>query len=282
MGYKIGGIELLSQTTDNQRKSNYWTIIYIKEGYGMYMIGSRLLSLNNGEVLILPPTTKYSFDSTTLGDEYNENLVVYAVRFDEGWLDDLTHVFPDIARTALNIKEFKNPLLVTGMKWLRVSQLLDSLARTPEIDRPQKMLDLLGNISGKEDTSPIIIINQHEEFGLAEKIENINNYISCNLCKKISLEEVATYINMNKIYFCTFFKSHFKEGFADYINRKRIEKARGLLSSTDKDIPTIASECGFKTLQYFTRVFTKYTGITPGKYLKTAKKEKRLASKSLN
>ena len=105
MGYKIGGIELLSQTTDNQRKSNYWTIIYIKEGYGMYMIGSRLLSLNNGEVLILPPTTKYSFDSTTLGDEYNENLVVHAVRFNEGWLDDLTHVFPDIARTALNIKE---------------------------------------------------------------------------------------------------------------------------------------------------------------------------------
>ena len=165
------------------------------------------------------------------------------------------------------------------MKWLRVSQLLDSLARTPEMDRPQKILDLLGNISGKEDTSPIIIINQHEEFGLAEKIENINNYISCNLCKKISLEEVATYINMNKIYFCTFFKTHFKEGFADYINRKRIEKARGLLSSTDKDIPSIASECGFKTLQYFTRVFTKYTGITPGKYLKTAKKRKEAGLK---
>ena len=84
---------------------------------------------------------------------------------------------------------------------------------------------------------------------------------------------------MNKIYFCTFFKTHFKEGFADYINRKRIEKARGLLSSTDKDIPSIASECGFKTLQYFTRVFTKYTGITPGKYLKTAKKRKEAGLK---
>ena len=39
-----------------------------------------------------------------------------------------------------------------------------------------------------------------------------------------------------------------------------------MLKSTNKDIPSIVSECGFKTVPYFTRVFTKVKGITPGKY----------------
>ena len=63
-----------------------------------------------------------------------------------------------------------------------------------------------------------------------------------------------------------FFKNHFNEGFADYINKLRIEKACQMLAATNKDIETIVAECGFKTVPYFTRVFSKVMGITPGKY----------------
>ncbi|MBE6250525.1 MAG: AraC family transcriptional regulator [Bacteroidales bacterium] len=266
MGYIVGGMGLLLQTAENQSKTRFWTVIYIKEGRGMYMIESRLLSLNTGDLLILPPTARYRFDSASLGDEYNENIIARIARFDEGWLDDLTQTFPDLSRVILNIKELKDPMYVKGPKWMKISLLLDSLLINTGHDRPQKILDLLEKISDPWDIHPIMTVDRSEEMSTAQKIEKINNYISCNLCRKISLEEVADYINMNRIYFCMFFKNHFKEGFSDHVNRKRIEKARGLLLSTDKSMPSIASECGFKTLQYFTRVFTRMTGTTPGKY----------------
>ena len=104
MGYIVGGMGLLLQTAENQNKTRFWTVIYIKEGRGMYMIESRLLSLNTGDLLILPPTARYRFDSASLGDEYNENVIARIARFDEGWLDDLTQTFPDLSRVILNLK----------------------------------------------------------------------------------------------------------------------------------------------------------------------------------
>ena len=73
---------------------------------------------------------------------------------------------------------------------------------------------------------------------------------------------------MSRIYFSVFFKSQYGEGFADYVNRKRVQRSQELLLLTDKPLPSIASECGFKTVQYYNRIFKKITGTTPATYRK--------------
>ena len=69
---------------------------------------------------------------------------------------------------------------------------------------------------------------------------------------------------MSRTYFSVFFKTHYGEGFSDHLTRIRVEKASALLAHTDTPIPAIASQCGFKTVQYFTRAFKKIKGVTPG------------------
>ena len=265
-GYRFGGIELLMENSENQRKNKNWSLIYIREGMGMYMLGSALRCLNQGDMMILPPMLDRRFDSASLGDEYNENIDALVLTFDDDWLDDLINVFPGMSTTILRIREIRNPLAVSGPKWMKMASLLNDLATADPESRPLMVLSIMNQISTDADVSPIININPEEEFSIPQKIEMINRYLNCNLRNKITLEEVSSYVKMSRTYFCMFFKSHFKEGFADYVNRRRIEKACQMLKGTNKDMDTIVSECGFKTIPYFTRVFTKVMGTTPGKY----------------
>ena len=46
----------------------------------------------------------------------------------------------------------------------------------------------------------------------------------------------------------------------------RISKARQLLSDGTSRISDVAEKCGFRDIYYFSRVFKKYTGTTPGVY----------------
>jgi len=262
--YISGGMDLLTQKSDYQKKNNCWTLVYIKEGIGMYLLGTSLRTLNKGDMMILPPHVYYSFESDDLGDEYNENIKAHVMRFDEGWLDDLIKVFPMMSATILRIKEIRNPLAVTGPKWMRIASLFENSA-----GQPQTVLTLLDQISTGKDVIQIMDLDHHEDCDAVEaRKAMIDRYLSCNLCSKVTLEDVASYVGMNRIYFCMFFKTHYKENFTEYLNRRRVELSCRLLSCSTKDIPAIASECGFKTVPYFTRVFSKFIGITPAKYRK--------------
>lgn len=263
--FSSGGMDLLMQKSDNHKKNKYWTLVYIKEGIGMYLLESSLRALNKGDMMILPPNVFYSFVADDLGDEYNENIKAYVVRFDEGWLDELIKVFPMMSATVLRIKEIRNPLAVTGPKWMKIASLLETSA-----GQPQMVLNLLDHISTGKDVVRIQEVDNPEDINTVEKKKAmIDRYLSCNLRGKVTLEDVASYLGMNRIYFCMFFKTHYGENFSEHLNRRRIELSCRLLSGSTRDIPAIASECGFKTVPYFTRVFSRIMGTTPAKYRKS-------------
>ena len=52
----------------------------------------------------------------------------------------------------------------------------------------------------------------------------------------------------------------------EYITKKRIDKAKQLLTNTDLPIMTVAEYTGYPDYSYFTRVFRKETGVTPRAY----------------
>jgi len=52
----------------------------------------------------------------------------------------------------------------------------------------------------------------------------------------------------------------------NYINKKRMEKAKKLLSTMDTTISDIARQTGFYNISYFSKMFKKYTGLTPSEY----------------
>ena len=54
----------------------------------------------------------------------------------------------------------------------------------------------------------------------------------------------------------------------EYLIQERVEAARQLLAASDRTIPQIASLLRFCDQSYFTMVFRRQTGMTPGAYRK--------------
>lgn len=91
-------------------------------------------------------------------------------------------------------------------------------------------------------------------------------YISQNFAHSLTLEEVAGHVHLNPAYFSTLFKQSTGSAFKEYLNMVRIEESKRLLANTDNSIIDIALATGFEDQSYFSKVFKKYTGLTPKQY----------------
>ncbi len=98
------------------------------------------------------------------------------------------------------------------------------------------------------------------------EINVILNYLEKYYYRKITLEEVAEYINISPFYLSKIFKKHTGVNFIDYLTDLKIEKAKELLTYTEMPVVNIAIELSFNEPNYFTRVFRKTVGVTPSKY----------------
>lgn len=101
------------------------------------------------------------------------------------------------------------------------------------------------------------------------EIKNIKRYVHENIEQAISLEDAAKYANMSRSYFSYIFKSEVGESFTNFVNRTKMEKARELIAMNNLKVYEAAERVGIKDEAYFSKVFKKYIGVSPGKVKKT-------------
>lgn len=90
--------------------------------------------------------------------------------------------------------------------------------------------------------------------------------IENDLSGDLSLKNLSKIGNVSASYFSLLFKKETGQTLTDYVNGKRVEHAKFLLSTTDLQIQTVAQQCGILDLHYFCRVFKKVVKITPTQY----------------
>ncbi|MCX7841974.1 MAG: PocR ligand-binding domain-containing protein [Clostridia bacterium] len=108
-------------------------------------------------------------------------------------------------------------------------------------------------------------------FNLAE-VKHIDvifkavDYIKRNYARKITLEEVASNVYLSPSYFSKVFKEEMKCNFNTYLNQIRIDMAKKLLLNETVALVDVSNLVGYEDQSYFTKVFKKVTGVSPGKY----------------
>lgn len=95
-------------------------------------------------------------------------------------------------------------------------------------------------------------------------------YIDQHLKEELTLKDVAAHIHLNPSYFSVLFKEQANLNFSEYLTRRRIQRAKELVISTNLPINEIAEEVGYKTSKYFIKIFKEIEGITPSIYRKTS------------
>lgn len=101
-----------------------------------------------------------------------------------------------------------------------------------------------------------------------QNFQNILIFIQKNIAREILVSQLAEMSFISKDHFTRNFKAMTGMSPREYIIRKRLEKAKLLLLTTNYSLSEIISETGFKTTAYFCRVFKKYTSFTPEEFRK--------------
>ena len=101
-----------------------------------------------------------------------------------------------------------------------------------------------------------------------DKILNTISYIQLNLSRDLSITYLAKRANLHTDYFSRLFHQHTGERPVKYIHEKRIERAQYLIITTQMTFAEIATQTGFENVFYFSKIFKKITGMSPGNYKK--------------
>ena len=88
-------------------------------------------------------------------------------------------------------------------------------------------------------------------------------HVEANLCRRIPIRELASLLSLSASHFCRAFKCTFGVSPRDYVLRRRIEVAQGLMLATSEPLSSIAVRCGMCDQPHFTRSFRRLVGETP-------------------
>lgn len=99
-------------------------------------------------------------------------------------------------------------------------------------------------------------------------LEKARQYVQDNVDKHIMLQDVADHVCMSPGYLSALFKKQYNQNLVDYINEVKIHRACELIREGKYRIYEIGYMLSFENAYYFTRVFKRYTGMTPTEYQK--------------
>lgn len=99
-----------------------------------------------------------------------------------------------------------------------------------------------------------------------DDFSKVFSYIEKHLTEKISLTELAEQSCMSVPSFCKKFKDRTGTTLVQYMNEKRIEKAKILMKNRNYSLWQISEMTGFSNANYLIRVFKKITGQTVSEY----------------
>ena len=94
------------------------------------------------------------------------------------------------------------------------------------------------------------------------------SYIFSHFDEPLTLDEIAASGNVSRSKCCRIFKKYLGDSPIDFANSYRLEKSCQQLRDTDLSITEIAMNCGFSHSSYFTKLFARKFGCTPGQYRK--------------
>lgn len=110
-----------------------------------------------------------------------------------------------------------------------------------------------------------VSVDHEEQLSVIKKAVQ---YMNENYRDPLTLEGVAHHVNLSTTYFSRLFSNEMKVTFIEYLSLIRVEQSKAYLSDTKYSLSEIALMMGFSDQSYFSKVFKKVQGITPGKFRK--------------
>ena len=249
--------QLITNGSSYYHTHDYYEVFYMTNGSVTHYFDNTTETIQVGDMFLLSPGNVHCFFPPKV-DYTHRDVMISKKLWDETCsflsISHLSKTFPhkiflknnDIieleklinlfVETNLNgIEESKNPYT-----FLIVSQIIKNLIYPSH--------DTIMNAK-----VPSWIISLLEKLDIPENLfSDKKSFLSCY---HYSYEHI-----------CRVFKSYTGKTLTEYINNKRLDYAAVLLSSTNKTIKNIQTECGFESSPYFVKLFVQKFHCTPSEF----------------
>jgi AraC family transcriptional regulator len=100
------------------------------------------------------------------------------------------------------------------------------------------------------------------------KLNQALEYIHAHLSEDVSLEAIATHLDMSSYYFCRLFKQSTGTTPYQYLIQQRVEYAKQLLAQQKLSVTEVAFAAGFASHGHLNRYFKRLVGVTPREFVR--------------
>jgi len=270
----------LSQAVRSYLKLNIRVVLHpapvklekLSKTYKSLQRSLHLGSTGSGGGSVLVPEQNRGIQDETIGLwDRIEEMVTGLKRCDrrktEAALRELNESFKRLPESSFERVE---PILhYVCLHLLREMRAMDVIGRGEELN----YWNQIDHSPGIRDTLAVInrLVDQSIDNVMKKKTSDVlmlsaKDYIERNLSSDLSIDMLAEYLGISGSYFSLLFKQYFNETFVEYVTRQRMEMAKSLLALSDKSVTMVGQMVGYAERRYFTRVFSKYTGMLPSEF----------------
>ncbi len=245
-------------------------ISFIADGKGTRFVGDQVVPFEEGDLVFTGPNLPHLWRSDDAYFDKNSSLTTrgLVIYFDH-----------ELLNTSLLGKEefyYINKLVensARGMEFYgetrkKINKLLLKIADSKGFQRIIKLLEIIDILANSDEYNLLSSPGYLNVFkgDDAEKMRLVYDYVMTNFKTKISLEEIASLLNMTTTSFCRYFRPRANKTFTRFVNDIRIGHVRKLLLEDNLNISQISYECGFNALSNFNRQFKSIVNMSPHEY----------------
>ncbi|RXZ83351.1 AraC family transcriptional regulator [Paenibacillaceae bacterium] len=236
---------------DSKFVPDYNRFYFITEGEGFVAVGDKRYYPQPGQLYLLPAGVQQSYGTIS-----SHTFGKYWCHF-TATVGDLP-LFK-LLETPLSVNVADPDALIGKFKELIHYAHLDSLSGQFRVNA--LLFELIALFLEESDN---VRWNMSASASF-EKMSAVLQYIETHLADNVSIDTLAQIAHFHPNYFINVFKHFTGYSPIQYINRIRLEKAKHMITTTDRSVSLIAETVGMD-LPYFSRAFKEYTGFAPTVY----------------
>lgn len=284
---ELGDLYYFCGSTANWKMQNYHyhstcELILVQSDHITVNIENISYDANAGDLVLIRSGERHQIISQNLEEPYRRYVLMFREETMHKLADDLGFDFlryfsesPDtfISRLSLSEKNQNEIIrMLNRIDPLYSKQSKESLARiyliiVELLITVQRLYDFFkwsrNERAGLQSAGDVINKDHENE---KERVREIKSYISANLDKKLTLNDIAEHFYMSKSYLSHYFRQETGFCIMQYVTLQKMISAKRMLLE-GKPIRLIAMDLGYNSDSHFITTFLKYTGITPKQYL---------------
>jgi AraC-like DNA-binding protein len=244
-------------------------IVYILKSSGKRFVADSVETFRENEITLLGSNLPHFWKNENTEESTGSTRVnAIVVQFHKDFFREEIQSYPEFHSIRELLKRSEMGVHFSGPSNEKIGRMLKRLLKIGGLKRILYFVKILEAMAQTENyrllASKAYQLEEHKE--LSRRIDKIMHFINTNYQRKITQEEVADKIGMNKSAFCRYFKEKTGKNFIFFVNEMRIAFACKLLIENLLSVSQICFECGFNNISNFNRVFKRQTGFAPGAY----------------